>query len=547
MARIKEKIFDREIEALRQLISASTKPFPADKKAQRERIARAEKDMEFFGRTYFPHYISSPSSKLHEYFCRRYPEMIERAIETGVGDKEANAAPRGNSKSTWGTFITPIFCSLFLKRKNILIVSETKTQATDFIQAIKLEFEGNERLAQDFPQACGEGPRWQADDIIIKNGVRIFGAGSGQRIRGTKHGSRRPDLVVCDDIENDESVESPEQRKKLLKWFNRALMKIGAKYTVFIFVGTILHAESLLADLLERPGWKGHKFKSVISYSLSRLWEKWETLFADRTIGKQEAEDRADAFFAEHKTEMLAGTEVLWPEEEDYYFLMKMRTSDGPAAFDSEKQNEPINPEDAVFLEEWITYYDEDEVDLAGLAHGAAVDPSLGKKNKNADPSAIVAGKKKGEIIYVTLADIEKRHPDKIMTDLLAYHEKLHFDQVAIEAVQFQEYFAGDVEKEAHKRNLSMNVLPVPENADKDLRLITLQPFIKNGWIRFGRHMRELVRQLIQFRLKNKGGHDDGPDALEKLKNLLIVGVGKIEYQTVASRTSGFGKQKGAW
>ena len=245
---------------------------------------------------------------------------------------------------------------------------------------------------------------------------------------------------------------------------------------------------------------------------------------------------------------MLAGTEVLWPEEEDYYFLMKMRTTDGVASFDSEKQNEPLNPEDAVFLEEWITYYDEEEVDLTGLAHGCAVDPSLGKRNKRSDPSAIVGGKKKGEIIYLTLADIERRHPDKILTDLIAYHLKTPFDQVAIEAVQFQEYFAGNVEKEAHKQNATMNVLPVPENTDKDLRIITLQPWIKNGWIRFKRHgMQELIRHLVYYRPKNKGGHDDGPDALEKLKNLLIAGVGKIEYQSVSKRTSSFAGTKGAW
>ena len=56
---------------------------------------------------------------------------------------------------------------------------------------------------------------------------------------------------------------------------------------------------------------------------------------------------------------MLAGTEVLWPEVENYYYLMKMRVSDGPAFFDSEKQNEPIHPEDCLFREEWFAYWDD--------------------------------------------------------------------------------------------------------------------------------------------------------------------------------------------
>lgn len=548
MASGKDKLFDRAIEELRQQIQTSAKPFPDGKAAQRERIRQAERDMEFFGRTYFPHYVTSPSSALHKYICERFPAMIEKAIATGIGDKESDAAPRGNAKSTWTTLILVLWVAAYKKRKFPLIVSETNAQACDFISFIKLELENNERLAQDFPELCGEGPIWQADTIITRNGVKIRGVGAGQKLRGMRHGSRRPDLVIVDDLENDEAVESAEQRKKLEKWFFKALMKIGQKYTVFIVIGTILHYESLLNSLLIKPGWKGRKFKSIIKYSSSHLWNDWELIFTNITIGKEQAEAAADAFFEAHKTEMLAGTEVLWPEVEDYYYLMKMRISEGPAYFESEKQNEPINPEDAAFLEEWITYYDEDEVDLAGIAYGAAVDPSLGKKSKNSDPSAIIGGKKKGEIIYLTFADIEKRHPDKIMTDLLAYHEKQHLDQVAIEAVQFQEFFAGHVEKEAHKRNLTLNVLAVPENTDKDLRIIRLQPWIKNGWIRFRRSgMQELIRQFIYYRPKGKGGHDDGPDAVEKLMNLLVTGVGKIEYQTVASRTSGFGKQKGAW
>lgn len=549
MATAKDKLFDRAIEELRQQIQSSARPFPADKKAQRERIAAAKKSMKYFGKTYFPHYVTSPPSALHEYICTRFPEMIERAEETGVGDKESDAAPRGNAKSTWTTLILVLWVAAFKKRKFPLIVSETNAQAVDFVSFIKLELENNERLAQDFPELCGEGPIWQADTIITRNGVKIRGVGAGQKLRGMRHGSRRPDLVIVDDLENDEAVESAEQRKKLEKWFFKALMKIGQKYTVFIVIGTILHYESLLNSLLIKPGWKGRKFKSIIKYSDSHLWNNWELLFSDITGGKAQAEAAADAFFEAHREEMLAGTEVLWPEVEDYYYLMKMRISEGPAYFESEKQNEPINPEDAVFLEEWITYYDEDEVDLTGLAHGGAVDPSLGKKSKNSDPSAIVGGVKKAEIIYLTEGDIEKRHPDKITTDLLAYHERRHFDQVAIEAVQFQEFFAGHVEKEAHKRNLTLNVLPVPENTDKDLRIIRLQPWIKNGWIRFRRTgMQELIRQFIYYRPKGKGGHDDGPDAVEKLVNLLVAGVGKIEYQTVSSRgASGMARQKGAW
>jgi predicted phage terminase large subunit-like protein len=524
---MKQKIFDKEIEAIRALIQSSAKPFPDAKKTQKERIEQGAKSLEYFGKTYFPHYISSPCSELHKYICKRYPQMIREAVETGEGNKEADAAPRGNAKSTWTTLILPLWCAAYKYRKFIPLVSETAAQSEDFLSFIKAELELNERLKQDFPDLCGEGPIWRADTIITRNGVKLRGAGAGQKLRGMRHGSKRPDLVIVDDLENDESVESPDQRKKLEKWFFKALMKIGQKDTVYIVIGTILHYDSLLSNLLNKPGWKGTKFKAVIKYSQSKLWEKWEEIFADISIGKEEAEKKADAFFNEHKEEMLKGTEVLWPEVEDYYYLMKMRISDGPAYFESEKQNEPINPEDAVFLEEWFIDWEDGDIDFTGIMHAGAVDPSLGKRNKRSDPSAIMGGRMKDNILYLDIADIEKRQPDKIMTDILMHHTRDPFDKLRIEAVQFQEFFAKQFEKLAHEKKQTINIDEFVPNTDKDLRIVRLQPWIKNGWIRFKKEMRELKRQLIYYRPKNRGGHDDGPDALEMLLGLCESGLVK--------------------
>jgi len=535
-----EKKFDLEIEAIRALIETSAKPFPDDKKAQKERIDRGSKDMEFFGKTYFPHYVTAPCSALHRYFCERYPGMIFKSIETGIGDKEADAAPRGNAKSTWASFILYLWCCAFKYRFFILIISDTNSQAEDFVQCIKAELEVNERLEQDFPELTGRGRIWRSDRIITRNGIKIVGVGADQPFRGMRHGSKRPDLVGGDDIENDEAVESPDQRKKLEKKMFKKVLKIGQKNTVYFFIGTILHYDSFLSNLLNKPGWKGKKFKAVIHYSDSKLWERWEEIFVNISIGKEEAEAAADAFFDVHKEEMLKGIEVLWPEVEDYYYLMKMRISDGPAYFESEKQNEPINPEDAVFLEEWITYWDDENPDLAGIAHYGTVDPSLGKSSKISDPSVITGGRAKklgeGLIIYLDIGDVEKRLPDKIIDDILTYHQRDPFHAFGVESTQFQEFFRTTLEKESHKKNLTLSTVELQVHKDKDLRIITLQPWIKNGWIRFRKNMRELVRHFIYYRPKGKGGRDDGPDAVEQLKSMIEKNVGPIEFKSTGKR-----------
>jgi len=500
-------------------------PLPEGREPRENRKKQGAEDLEYFGKTYFPHYVYAPCSAFHKYMCKKYADLVNTAETKGKGDRAVDAAPRGNAKSTWICLIFIIWCIAYKKRKFALIISATNTQAEDFINFIKTELEINEYLKQDFPEMCGEGPVWKSDTIVTRNGAKIRGAGAGQKFKGVRHGNKRPDVVVVDDLENDESVESAEQRKKLERWFFKALMKIGQKDTVYIVIGTILHYDSLLSNLFRQPGWKGKIFKAIITKSISRLWERWEEIFSDISQGQKESEALADDFFKQHEAAMLAGTKVLWPEVEDYYYLMKMRVSEGPAYFESEKQNEPINPEDAVFLEEWFT--DWEDADLSGALHVGSCDPSLGKRNKRSDPSAIIAGVMKDSILYLTIADIEKRQPDKIMTDLLLHHQRTPFDKLRIEAIQFQEFFARQFEKIAHSGGQTINIDEYMPNTDKDLRIVRLQPWIKNGWIRFKKGMYELKRQLVYYRPKGKGGHDDGPDALEALLSLCESGLVK--------------------
>jgi len=294
---------------------------------------------------------------MHEHLLSELERQILVARKKGTGSRMVQAAPRGHAKSTLTTLILPLWCVAARHRRFIGILSDTSEQAGDFLETVKAELLANERLQEDFPQACGRGRNWKIGRIETANGVRLIGWGKRKRLRGARFINRRPDLIICDDLEDDENIDSPEQREKDRRWFFKAVMKIGGKYTVYVVIGTLLHYDSLLARLLKQPGWTGKKWRAVIRWSTSPCWQTWEKIYAD--AGNPEAEPQADAYFENHREEMLAETEVLWPEVESYYYLMKMRVSDGPAYFDSEKQNEPIHPEDCLFREEWFAYWDD--------------------------------------------------------------------------------------------------------------------------------------------------------------------------------------------
>lgn len=491
-------------------------------------------DMEFFGRAYFPHYFSRPSPEFHRELDAiwqqgvlkgRYPLTAAdtKTISRLPGVRRAVAAPRGHAKSTNLTFKGTMHSTLYSYKHYPIIISDSSEQAEGFLDNIRVEFEENTAILEDFGPLAGSV--WRSNVLVTKTNIKIEAIGSGKKIRGRKHRNWRPDLIILDDVENDENVRTPEQRKKLKDWFDKAVSKCGDDYTDIVYIGTLLHYDSLLAKTLTNPAYRSIKYKAVIRFSQADdLWQQWETIFTD--LSNDDRESDALAFFQAHKTAMLEGTQVLWEEKLSYYDLMVMRVSEGEASFNSEEQNEPINPDDCLFMEEWFDYYNEAEVNFGDPAFDffGFIDPSLGK-TKRSDFSAIVTlAKHKGSgYMYVVDADIERRHPDRIIADVLAKERWLRasfghgYRKLGAETNQFQWFLKEELAKASAKAGLYLPIEEVQQTSDKVMRVQTLQPDVKNKYIKFNRRHKRLLEQLTQFPM---GAHDDGPDALEGARSI---------------------------
>ena len=491
-------------------------------------------DMEFFGRAYFPHYFSRPSPEFHRELDAiwqqgvlkgRYPltPADTKEISRLPGVRRAVAAPRGHAKSTNLTFKGTMHSTLYGYKHYPIIISDSSEQAEGFLDNIRVEFEENTAILEDFGPLAGSV--WRSNVLVTKSNIKIEAIGSGKKIRGRKHRNWRPDLIILDDVENDENVRTPEQRNKLKNWFDKAVSKSGDDYTDIVYIGTLLHYDSLLAKTLKNPAYRSIKYKAVISFSQADdLWQQWEGIFTDLDNDNRAAD--ALAFFQEHRAAMLEGTQVLWEEKLSYYDLMVMRVSEGEASFNSEEQNEPINPDDCLFMEEWFDYYNEAEINFRDPAFDffGFVDPSLGK-TKRSDFSAIVtlAKHKASGYMYVVDADIERRHPDRIIADVLAKERWLRasfghgYRKLGAETNQFQWFLKEELAKASVKAGLYLPIEEVQQTSDKVMRIQTLQPDVKNKYIKFNRRHKRLLEQMTQFPM---GAHDDGPDALEGARSI---------------------------
>lgn len=507
-------------EGLRRQIDASLDGWdmsPEAIAARRRSVADPVSGYEFWDRHYFPHYGQAEPSALHQYLYKRLPEMVNAP----GGQRDALAAPRGEAKSTKVSMSFVLWCVVTGIKWYPVIIMDAFEQAAEMLEAIKAELEANPRIQGDFPEACGQGKVWRAGVIVTANGRKIEAFGSAKKIRGRRHGAHRPDLAVMDDIENDENVTTPAQRDKLQKFVTASVLNLGPPDDSMdaILIGTVLHYDSVLARFLKNPLWSRKVFKAIIQWpDRMDLWEQFEGLLIQAET-PQQGEAAAMALYQANKSDMDRGAVVSWPALRPIHKLMIRRAREGHSAFDSEQQNDPVAGDDAPFansIQFWVNR-------LAEWVFYGACDPSLGKAGNSRDPSAIGVGgfNRETGVLDVVEAQIKKRVPDRIISDVIEMQREYCCVVWGFESVQFQEF----LRTELVKRSAALGV-PVPARAlipiaDKLLRIETLQPHMNNGLLRLHPSQTTLIDMFRHF---PKADHDDGPDMVQMLWMLAVTG-----------------------
>src|SRR3990167_1905344 len=256
----------------------------------------AKLSFQSFRERYLPQQFTSP--KFHEEIFG----LLERYQRLLI------IAPRSFAKSTISSFAYPLWKALTYTEKphQILFVSSTADLSVTWLRKIKFELEHNQTLIKDFGDQTTN--KWTEDHVILKTQAEIKAVGVGHQIRGRRHS-----LVLLDDIENDENVQTEEQRAKLKDWFMKALVNTLEPSSQLVVVGTLLHPFSLLAELYETQGaWMKKKYQAI-------------------TEG-----------------------ESLWPEKWPLEKLEARRKEIGEVAFLSEFQNQPLSMLNALVKPEWI-------------------------------------------------------------------------------------------------------------------------------------------------------------------------------------------------
>lgn len=207
------------------------------------RKSLAYKDITWFFTIYFPLFIT--------YELAEFQKEILSLITDKKIPNVAITSFRGSGKSTFCSEVLPIWAVLGKwQLKFIVIVCQTQQRAKDTLANIRSDLVELGLLVDDFRPREGKTNKWSENSIVIpKYGARITVVSVGESIRGIRHREHRPQLAVCDDLEDVPSSRSIENRDKVWEFVNGELIPAGDKGTRFIFIGNKVHNDSLMMRL----------------------------------------------------------------------------------------------------------------------------------------------------------------------------------------------------------------------------------------------------------------------------------------------------------
>ena len=429
-----------------------------------------------------------------------HKEMWE--LVTSNNKQVAIAAPRYHAKSTAVTHAYTLASVLFRESRYVLIVSDTVSQAIQFLGDIKKELLDNDDLRSLF--SVSSFPKDTEDDLIVEMDdgytFRIQAKGSEQKLRGLKWANLRPDLIIGDDMENDEIVMNKDRRQKFKRWFYGALIPCVSSSGKIRIVGTILHLDSLLENLMPATLVNSHRgVKSLIredlkEYSMNVL--PWKSV-------KYRA--HTDDFKLLLWPEMKSAAEFRL-QKEDY---IRQGLAD---VYSQEMLNVPLDVGDTFFKKsDFVAMKPEEQ--KKKLIFYATCDLAV-SQSQRADYSAFVVGGMDEEGKLYCKHVVEGRMDGLEIIDTIFMIQKIYkpvlfgFEQGVI-----QKALGPFFNEEMLKRGEFINTVLLKPSGDKLTRARSIQARMRSGACRFDKDAewyQGFEDQLLRF---PRDKHDDQVDA----------------------------------
>ncbi|WP_030168972.1 hypothetical protein [Streptomyces sp. NRRL S-813] len=446
-------------------------------------------DPMLFALVYLRHHLRDAEGLItfgdaHLDWCRAARRWVRPPTAPGE-NRDAYIAPRNMGKSTWWFLILPMWAAAHGHVRFAAAFAASATQAETHLSSFKKEIDGNELLRRDFKDLCSPAKRPSGSNVadtqsmfIADNGFVFAARGIDSSNLGMKVGERRPDLILCDDIEPDESSYSLDLARKRRTTLVDAILPLNV-YARVVISGTVTMPGSIVHQLVKHA----------------------------RAV--ETAPWIAEEGFAAHYTPPIIKTvggyeRSVWPAK---WPLTYLKSIEHTRSFAKNYANDPMGADGALWTPDDFRYPGPEGADP--ITHMMlSIDPAVtAKKGSDFTGLAVVSWSAQARRCTVHEALAVKIPPGEQLRErvLALLDEWPRIGLILLEVNQGQDVW------QAVFHHMPVRVKTVSQSEPKVVRAEGVLGHYQRGRVLHARRLRELEEQMCAF---PKAPHDDLVDAV---------------------------------
>lgn len=394
----------------------------------------------------------------------------------------------------------------------MLLVSDTESQACLFLGTFKQELQDNNDLVELFgikrdEKGLVKFVKDSENDIIVEcndgHKFRIIAKGAEQKLRGLIWNGSRPDIIMCDDMENDELVMNKDRREKMRRWFKGALLPCRSDNGIVRIVGTILHMDSLLERMMPL---ENDRF----------------TLETDLKMWSSKPQMWKSVKYRAHNKDF---SKLLWPEKKsatEFKMLQEEAHKDGTLdIYSQEYLNYPLDESIAFFKKVDFQKMTEEDRKVQ-LNYYITADLAISESQKADYSVFIIAGVDENKLLHIKNVIKDRLDGREIVDTLLSLQRIYQPEAIGIEQMQISQAIGPFLREEMVATNTYITLVPLKHmGKDKTSRARSIQARMRAKGVIFdkeGDWYPNFENECLTF---PRGKHDDQVDAFAYLGMML--------------------------
>jgi phage terminase large subunit-like protein len=431
---------------------------------------------------YFQHYFKYNLADYQKDFINDFEDITEcRIRELGF------ITVREGAKTTLAQLYI-IWLIAYKKRSYINVDSFDKENAERILFDIAFELTNNLRFKADFgilfskERSINDIKQTKINNFITENNIRVEAHSTGESVRGRKHGNQRPDFLLLDDFENNNTKTSKAHTDKIRDHITEAMGGL-AENGVIVYLANYLSEYGNVQFLIDRSK-KDQNIRVRNIPIIINGKPAWESKYCltdeeSKITGKKSIESMQRQF--------------------------------GSYVFSYEFMNQPIDDAMSEFKKENTNIATEEEVKQKETTCYITIDSAVSEK-ESADYTGVTINFISIENKWYVKTYRMKFNSKQLIDHLFFLHTKYNPNFLGLEETTFTMAIQPFLEDEMRKRQVFFSVTPVKHKGiNKETRIRGLIPRWESNSIFLIGDNQELLDEMRTF---PNGKNDDVLDSL---------------------------------